>query len=523
MPNLKIEGGWLYLSGAPNRPILDGVWNEKRRAWKIPRNLFSLQEVSRDFPELKEELKPYIFASVEKMNGVSYLKERKDAPGDKRLRPYQRVDVDVVKRLPHAGIFSEMRTGKTPTAIMSIENDYAIVVCPASLVFHWENEIKRWRPELKTIPVSGTAKKRRKLYAEFKGESPSVLIIGYEMLRIDQEYLKDLPEDTAFVCDEAHRLCNHKTAQSKAVFSLSKKAAKRIAITGTPTRNGIQDIWGILHFLYPNLFPGYWQFIQRYFRIYSSLYSKYEIGKPKRLKELQAVVSMVSVSRKREEVMPWLPRKQYKHIYLEMDKKQQKAYESVRDTFEYEDKVDAPNQMAQFIRLRQIALAPKLLGIDAKSPKEEFIVNWLKENEGEQVIIFSTYSSYLKHLRSRINYPSGLIVGETSQEKRKQYVKAFQAGKIRVLLANILSGGTGLTLDNAETVIFLDRDLVPANNDQAEDRIIPVSEERNHSCQIITLSMKDSIDQKVHDILLRKEDAIKHINNIGFKNFIKNS
>jgi len=204
---------------------------------------------------------------------------------------------------------------------------------------------------------------------------------------------------------------------------------------------------------------------------------------------------------------------------LDMNPKQKKAYKSVRDTVEYEDLVDAPNQMAQFVRLRQIALAPRMLGVDTPSPNQQYVLDWLDDNPGEQLIVFSTFSSYLKERQKEIK-GSALIIGETSTADRAKAVGAFQEGRIRVILANVLAGGVGLTLDRAGTIIFLDKDFVPANNEQAEDRIVPTTEDKIRGSQIITLSMKDSVDARVHEILDQKKDVIKHINNIGFKKFI---
>jgi SNF2 family DNA or RNA helicase len=89
----------------------------------------------------------------------------------------------------------------------------------------------------------------------------------------------------------------------------------------------------------------------------------------------------------------------YQTIPLEMPSKQRKAYEEMLHLFTVEEAgVDAPSVLAQLTRLRQICLAPELLGIAAPSAKEQFILEWLENNPNEQVIIFSNFSSYLKKL-----------------------------------------------------------------------------------------------------------------------------
>jgi SNF2 family DNA or RNA helicase len=215
--------------------------------------------------------------------------------------------------------------------------------------------------------------------------------------------------------------------------------------------------------------------------------------------------------------MQWIPPKQYQTIEVEMDAKQRKAYNSMLNTFTIEEdgeiKADAPSVLAQLTRLRQICLHPGLLDIDSPSAKENFILEWLEDNPNEQVIIFSNFSSYLKHLHKKIGGDCQLIIGETSKDLRQNIVDMFQTGGVKVILANIQAAGVGLTLDAASTVIFLDRAYTPTDNAQAEDRIVPTTENSNQRCTIIDVVCKDSIDEKINDILKKKKSVIEVVNN----------
>lgn len=212
--------------------------------------------------------------------------------------------------------------------------------------------------------------------------------------------------------------------------------------------------------------------------------------------------------------MRWLPKKQYQTIKLQMNDKQRKVYESVRDTFSYEDKIDAPSVLAQLTRLRQITTCPSLLVDNVQSEKEKFILEWVKDNSEESVIIFSTYSSYLKQLQKKIK-GSRLITGSVSRTERDNVVKDFQSGKTKVVLANIKAAGTGLTLDKGETIIFLDKEYNPSDNEQAEDRIVPTSKERNHNMHVISLVMEDTVDEMIEGLLQHKVNITKVINDGG--------
>jgi SNF2 family DNA or RNA helicase len=497
---------------------LDAVWVKSKAAWKLPNTLGALRELHRagfnvaEYGKQKAELREVHLT-------YKYLD---DAFGDERLRPYQRVDVRYLKNLPHAAVFNEQRTGKTPTTLKLLEaegHEKIIIICPASLVLNWKKEVETWT-KLSCLAVSGAKQKRLKTYTEWNLKK-GCLVLSKDTAKADKDLIKS--DGSALVVDEAHFLRNYKTQQSKAIFQLGKNAKKRLALTGTPAVNKGDDLYGILHFLYPNRFSSYWSFVDRYFKVWDSPWGVKEVSGYKRKEELQEILDLISVQRKRSEVMKFIPPKQYQTIKLEMDKKQRKAYDEMLNLFTVEEAdVDAPSVLAQLTRLRQICLAPELLEINAPSAKEQFILEWLENNPNEQVVIFSNFSSYLFKLREKIK-GSKLIIGATSKIERQYTVDSFQLGKCKVLLANIQAAGVGLTLDKASTVIFLDRAYTPSENAQAEDRIVPTTETSNQDCMIIDVVCQDSIDETINDILSKKKSVIEVVNNYkGIKELVNN-
>lgn len=509
--NVEITDNWLlFEANETTAKRLDAVWVASKKKWKLPNTLGALRELHRS---------GYEVASYGKQKASKREKrlQMKNTPFHiEGLRAYQGMDINFLCSLPHAAIFNQQRTGKTPTTLKLIEiQKFAriIVICPASLVSNWKKEVETWT-HYSAIAVKGSKKQRAKLYQEWN-EKEGFLVLSKDTARADADHLSLFKSDI-LVVDEAHFLRNYQTAQFKAVFKLGKKAKKRLALTGTPAMNGAHDVWGILHFLYPDKFPSYWQFIERYFETWSTPWGSKEIRNPKRKEELQEILELISVQRKRSEVMQWVPAKQHQTFEVEMSKKQNKAYQDMLNLFCVEQdgdiKVDAPSILAQLTRLRQICLSPSLFDIEAPSAKEQFILEWLEDNPEEQVIIFSNYSSYLKLLASKVK-GSRLIIGETPKLNRQNIVDEFQAGQCSVILANIQAAGTGLTLDKASTVIFLDRDYVPANNEQAEDRIVPTTEDSNPDCTVIDVVCKNSIDEKINSILNHKKNIVKLVNN----------
>jgi SNF2 family DNA or RNA helicase len=513
---LKIDNDNIYFTATEQTAQkLDAVWVKSKNAWKLPNTLGALRELYKAGYDVAE----YASKKVNKQKELIRHKFFQVNSYDKRLRPYQNTDIQYLSKLPHAAIFNEQRTGKTPTTLKLLEaegHEKIIIICPASLVLNWKKEVETWT-NYTCLAVNGAKQKRSKTYTEWTLKK-GCLVLSKDTAKADYDLLKN-EKDYALVVDEAHFLRNYKSQQSKAIFQLGKNATKRLALTGTPAVNKGDDLYGILHFLYPSRFSSYWSFVERYFKVFDAPWGVKEVSGYKRKEELQEILDLISVQRKRSEVMQWVPPKMYQTIALEMPPKQRKAYKEMLYLFTVEEAgVDAPSVLAQLTRLRQICLAPELLGIAAPSAKEQFILEWLENNPNEQVIIFSNFSSYLKKLHAKVEdkrhgFNPGLIIGDTSKNERFKIVDDFQNGTRNIIFANIQAAGVGLTLDKASTVIFLDRAYTNALNEQAEDRIIATKETSNMDALIIDLVCVDSIDQKIHDLLAKKKSITEVINN----------
>jgi len=448
------------------------------------------------------------------------LRKREDADGDPRLRPYQRVDVDTLARcateydLRGLALFNKPRTGKTPTTLCLLERLQAypaLIVVPAVVVLNWVEEARRWLPEnRKVVALVGTKKQREKLRSEYA----DVYVISYETLRQDVEALAaDIPLH-AVVVDEAHRLRNTKTAQSQACFNLAVGASLRIALTGTPIVNRPSDLYGILHFLYPNVFTSRTRFIRAWTDYTEDMWSGGLVDyawNEKTKPALQQVLDAVTVERKRADVMRWLPPKHLQHVLLQLSEEQWKLYRKMKEDFFIQDgdvEIDAPTVLAQLTRLRQIALDPGLLGLDGPSAKYEYVLDFVDGNLTERgLVVMSTFTSALKRLADQLTEKGlrvGFITGEQDTQEKADVQAAFQRGDIDVVLCNVRAAGVGITLDRADTLIFLDRAFTPAENEQAEDRIVPTREDRLHPIDIIVLTAVGTVDQWIEKILDEK-------------------
>jgi SNF2 family DNA or RNA helicase len=497
---------------------LGGTYVKSKQSYRFPKNLYSLRELY-SFTK-NEELIPLGKEESSKLNSILSLKNT-DIIIDPKLRPYQNQDVYYLSNVEYAGVFLEPRLGKTPIMIKVLENIKAkksIVVCPSSLVLNWAKEFKQWYPEMKLLPVMGTKKQRDLTYGEFKtNKCDRVLIISKDTLKKDIDELNFI-FDVAIV-DECHFLRNHKTLQSEAVYKI--KAKKRFGLSGTPTTKHAVEIYGILHFLNPKQYNSYWQFAERYFQTNENHWGGKLIGKVHnhRKNELLSVMESTSTMRKRKEYMPWLPKAQHQTIPVQLEGKQLKLYNQMLDTFmaddeETEHEIDTMNKLSQLMRLRQLCLDPRLLGFDVRGSKTDALLEWA-ENNTEPFVVMTTFSSYFELVKpelEKLGKRVEVIDGSVSKSNRQEIVEKFQRGDVDILLANIIAAGTGLTLDRSDTIIFLDKSFNPADNEQAQDRIVPTTQSRLHSINVISFVAEGTVDERVNEILDRKEDLTKIIN-----------
>lgn len=506
---------------------MGAVYYKKKDHCKFPRTLGVMDELYKFIPSLRtnQDFIDTGFAlHKEKQNRLALLSTTPVQVDGDRLRPYQRADVNFLKPLHAAGVFNEPRTGKTPTTLELIRakgTKRNLIVCPASLLYTWEKQVHEWLPNANCY-VLEKSKQALTTFAAFNAPSSmqDVLIISKSLLpRLEMAgHTFDL-----VLVDEAHYLRNYKTPQSKAVFDIN--ADQRFALTGTPTVKCPSDIWGILHFLFPGAYTSYWQFCGRYFTVLPSMHSQGDVVGPinrDRVPELQEITTLNSVSRKRSEVMSWLPEKERSRIYAKMGAKQVKYYAEMKKAFytmcdDVGTELDAQTVLAQMMRLRQLCLDPRTVGFKEVGCKTETLFQWLSDREEKKpLIIMSMFTGYLKILKDDLEkkgFKVDTIHGEMTNSDKQRAADSFQAGNVDILLCNIISAGTGWTLDHGDTIIFMDNAWNPSDNSQAEDRVTPTTIEKLHKHTIIQLATANTIDETMFDMLQRKESLTNIINN----------
>ena len=438
------------------------------------------------------------------------------------LREYQKEDVAKMLQMDCIGNFSEQRTGKTPTTCASLAQrgiKHVLIVCPASLMYVWKDAWETWTDNNAYVMKS-------------TGDSlvipyDTALIVNFEKLRgtksndaVAERILHWKPE--AVVVDEAHRMKDRKSLTALRL-NYFKKVPIRIALTGTPATNRPWDVWSILNWLFPDEYKSYWQFVNEYFEEEVIWVAGTPHRQPARFKRgmeqiLQKKLDAKCVQHKRKDVMNWLPAEEEPtRVMLPPNPEQLKAIDNLINYFEYKDIV-TQTVLDNLIRVRQICAAPEILGLKAKSPKIEWLQQYLKDYPEKQVLVFSNSKKFLRLISDKLTEAHDMICGDISPKMRQMIVQDFQNGKFNVLLCQTQACKEGLTLDAADVSIFLD--VYPPSSDylQAKDRMIATSPERVKPKELIHVMMKDTYDVQTYNLVKRNADETAIIND--YKNYI---
>ncbi|KLL04641.1 MAG: helicase SNF [Mycoplasmataceae bacterium RV_VA103A] len=445
------------------------------------------------------------------------------------LRDYQLADVKFLSRLKSVAIFSEMRTGKTPISLMTFQQwpvNSLLIITPSVLQQQWQKSVEEWLKKPAYIITYLDKKSRYDFYQKLLSEPELIIIVSKDTFKIDNSQFKKIKKkqkDKNFcvIIDEAHFLRNYQSQQSRSIIYALKDTPYKMALTGTPVVNRSADIFGILKFLYPETYSSYWRFAEQYFYIYKSEIRKgkkvYKIFRVQDFKneqarrELQEKISQLSVNRRQKEVLPWLPPVIYQKEYLLMEEKHQLVYSQWREKWKDYQPLEV------LANLKTLTLYPPVLSLPGSGSKINYLVDFLKERKGQSIIIFSTRSeTFLEPLAAALaekKITTGLIIGKTNFQEREENINKFQNGALDILLCNIQSAGMGLNLSRAETIIFADRSYSPADNEQAEARFLPTTNsEPGRVRLVIDLICQGTIDEKILQLLKKKEDIIKVLN-----------
>ena len=432
----------------------------------------------------------------------------------KILRKYQRDGYRWLRTLDSYGmggiLADDMGLGKTVQVLSYLlamresgQRLPSLIVCPASLVLNWEEECKKFTPQLHSVVVDGDASHRAALAAQW--EEADLVITSYDLLRRDEE----LYENQAFyacILDEAQAIKNHTTQKYKAVCRVHSQV--RFALTGTPVENRLGELWSIFSFLMPGYLPPYKTFCNRFEK------PIVQEENPDAVRRLNQLTGPFILRRMKSEVLRELPPKTENVRRIELETEQRKLY--LAAVVEAREKLRAAkpeDKMAVFavlMRLREICCDPRLVADNwaGGSAKLDACLDLVTEavEGGHRILLFSQFTSMLDLLARRLD-EAGVshftLQGSTPKPVRAELVRRFNQGEASVFLISLRAGGTGLNLTAADIVIHYDPWWNVAAQNQATDRAYRIGQ--RNPVQVYKLIAQDTIEEKIVELQQAKQ------------------
>jgi hypothetical protein len=377
----------------------------------------------------------------------------------------------------------------------------SLVVCPKSVMDNWHAEANRFYPDLRVRLWRGEPG------AELSAarENCDLLVINYTQLRYLSPEIASAPW-LAAILDEAQCIKNPSSQTAQAARAL--KAEHRLALTGTPIENRLQDLWSVFAFAMPGALGNRTHFLRRFD-------SKDD---PLARRRLAARVRPFLLRRTKAQVEKDLPDRVEEDLLCEMEGEQKNLYHAeLKRARQLLLGLKTDKQLNQgrfhvltsLLRLRQICCHPALVDAnlrEAESAKVSALEDLLEPllEEGHKVLVFSQFVTMLDLLRENVKqrgWPHFYLAGET--ENRGELVRKFQSAKDgAVFLISLKAGGFGLNLTAASYVVLFDPWWNPAVENQAIDRTHRIGQ--SSKVMAYRLLVRDSVEQKIRALQKHK-------------------
>ena len=381
-----------------------------------------------------------------------------------------------------------------------------LVVMPLSLIHNWENEVKKFAPQLKILKHTGP---KRQLNNTHFGKY-DLILTSYGTLRSDISIFNNYPF-FYLILDESQYVKNPGGLTYQAITELN--AQHRLVITGTPIENSLTDLWAQFNLINPGLL-GNFRFFQKEFLIPISEHKNHT-----RLAQLRSTTQAFILRRTKKEVEPDLPELTEQTILCSMDEEQSIIYEAEKskarnaiwESVEEQGLGKSAMVVLQaLMRMRQAANHPALIpGIESESSgKMEQIQQTICEliSEGHKMLVFSSFTKHLEMVQKFAqdkNFAYSLLTGKTAD--RESQVENFQNNpEIKMFLISLKAGGVGLNLTAADYVLILDPWWNPAAENQAISRAHRIGQ--NKKVMVYRFITENSIEEKIHIIKKEKKE-----------------
>lgn len=372
----------------------------------------------------------------------------------------------------------------------------ALIVLPSSLVFNWFNEAGKFTPHFSKMQYVGND--RKSLASRIN--STDLIFTSYSIIHRDISILEKY-DFRYLILDESQYIKNKNSKIFKAINKIS--TGHKIALSGTPIENSLDDLWSQMQFINPDILGSYNFFVDNF---------KNPIEKKQNeevLAELKNLVQPYILRRTKEQVLKDLPELTEQIYYCDMDPEQEKLYEQEKSkarNFLLKTDGSSPDKISiinTLMKLRQLSNHPKMVDQESEIDSGKYIAvtNYLESlvKEKHKVIIFSSFVTNLGFYtdwckENKIEYCE--ITGETPAAKREQQVKLFQEKENPLLFfISLKAGGVGLNITKASYVLFLDPWWNPFAEKQGVGRAHRIGQ--LNKVNVVRFISKNTVEEKI--------------------------
>jgi len=455
---------------------------------------------------------------------------------------------------PSFAYFMEMGTGKSKVLIDNIALLYdrgaintAVIVAPKGVYLNWVNkEIPNHMPDHVEVytalwKASPTKRKKEALLKLFTEQDKlRILIINVEAFSSQKgkTFTEKFVRSTncLLAIDESTTIKNPKANRTKNLLKISDEAKFKRILTGFPITKSPMDFYTQFKFLDVNIL-GYQSFyaFQNHFAeiIQRSIgsHSFREVKSFRNLDELKKLTKAYSYRVLKKECLD-LPDKIYNKHYVDLTPEQDKLYKQMKKDaiaeLEELETVTANSVMTQLLRLHTMICGFVKTDndniVDIKNNRLDSLLELVSYND-DKVIIWANYVHNIKSIKQALEkiYGGGSVVtyyGGTALDDRKQAIELFQSNdnNVRFFVGNQMTAGYGITLTNANQVIYYSNSFDLEKRLQSEDRAHRIGQ--INKVTYYDLTAKDTIDEKIVKTLCSKLDLAQQVLGDGYQSWL---
>ena len=433
--------------------------------------------------------------------------------------PFQKTGASWLCRRDRALLADEQGLGKSVQAIDAADNAGAnriLVLCKAVGRQHWVREFDKFSPARRSSQVPRVGEPIR--------DSVDLTVINYDIAH-RKPVLQQLVRQNwdLLICDEMQSLkAGGGSLRGQVVLDRARGLANRCdavwGLSGTPAPNHAGDLHPWLWGLHGHLVPAdYETFLQRYTR-YTETPFGYKVYGNRNVQELRDLLADVMLRRTRTEVMPQLPDLRVDHIPLDADVdatlrwlEDHEDVLAIKSVVAGMDPDENPAEAAQAWE-NDLSSLRRLTGLAKAKPCAELVRQELDGGQ-EKVVVMGWHPEVLERMAQALcDYNPIVLHGGTPQSEKDSAESDFQDNpKRRVLLGQIQTAGTTITLTRAHRLIFVEPSWVPGENEQAMLRILRIGQDRD--CLVSFTALPNTLDDIVTSVFTRKAAMLAEIYN----------